>query len=133
MNNDKRLTPAEWELMETIWDLGESPTVRDVLEKAFPNGEKAYTTVQTVMNTLMKKNFLTRKKIGMVNFYSPAKSRNQMVGAETTRIVSNLFKGSIPAFANYLIDSDTIDLEQIEAIKEMLTAKETKLREADND
>ena len=45
------------------YQLGVSPaTVRNVLERAYPNGEKAYTTVQTVMNTLQKKKLLRRKK-----------------------------------------------------------------------
>jgi len=128
MKSQNRLTPAEWEIMEEIWKLGNTPTIRDVLESAFPKSEKAYTTVQTIMNTLIKKGFLSRKKIGLVYFYTPLKSRHQMVGAETARLVTNLFKGSIPAFANYLIDSDGIDLEQIEAIKKMLSIKEAQLK-----
>lgn len=127
MAQEQRLTPAEWEIMETVWKLGGAPSVRDVLESAFPNGEKAYTTVQTIMNTLMKKKILSRKKIGMVNFYTPLKPRKQMLGAETSRLVSDFFKGSVPAFANYLFSSSEIDLEEIAAIRAMLEAREAEL------
>ena len=30
----KKLTPAEWEIMEAVWELGGSPSVRDVLDHA---------------------------------------------------------------------------------------------------
>lgn len=128
MSNTEKLTPAEWEIMETIWQLGGAPSVREVLEKAFPNGQKAYTTVQTIMNILEKKGLLKRKKQGLVNFYKPAKSREQMVKFEMSQLVSRMFKGSIPAFANYLINSEDLTLKEIEKIKSLLGEKEAELK-----
>ena len=128
MSKSAKLTPVEWEIMETIWKLGETPSVRDVLEYAFPNGEKAYTTVQTIMNTLEKKGLLERKKIGLVNFYSPTRSREQMVRSEMSVLVSRIFHGSMPALANYLINSENLSLEEIETIKKLLKKRENELR-----
>lgn len=124
----EKLTPVEWEIMETIWQLGGAPSVRDVMEHAFPEGEKAYTTVQTVMNILHKKGLLKRKKQGLVYFYKPTKSREQMVKLEMSQLVSRMFKGSVPAFANYLIKSENITLEEIEKIKVLLDEKEAELK-----
>ena len=53
-----KLTPAEWEIMNTIWELGGETSVRDVLENTVPNGEKAYTTIQAFMTILEKKKLL---------------------------------------------------------------------------
>jgi len=128
MSKSIKLTPVEWEIMEAIWKLGEAPSIRDVRDHAFPNGEKAYTTVQTIMNTLEKKGHLKRKKIGLVNFYSPKRSRDQMVRFEMSALVSRIFDGSIPALANYLINSENIGLEEIETIKTLLKEKENELR-----
>ena len=128
MSNTEKLTPAEWEIMETIWQLGGAPSVREVLEKAFPDGQKAYTTVQTIMNILEKKGLLKRKKQGLVNFYKPAKSREQMVKFEMSQLVSRMFKGSIPAFANYLINSEDLTLKEIDKIKGLLGEKEAELK-----
>ena len=74
MSKRPRLTHAEWEIMKVVWALEGPVSVRDVLEHAFPNGEKAYTTVQTVMNTLEKKKLLERHKTGLVYFYSSSRS-----------------------------------------------------------
>jgi len=55
------LSPAEWEIMEVIWEGEKSTTVREVVDSAYPSGEKAYTTVQTLMNILSEKK--VRKEI----------------------------------------------------------------------
>lgn len=133
MAKDKKLTPAEWELMEVIWDLGGAPSIREVLEKAFPNGEKAYTTVQTIMNILVKKGWLKTKKIGLVNFYQPIRSRDQVIQVETKSFVSQVFNGSVPALANYLLNSDAVGLNEIKEIKAMLAKKEAQLKGKSDD
>ena len=125
----KKLTPVEWEIMEAIWEMGSNPSVREVLEHRFPNGEKAYTTVQTIMNTLEKKGILSRKKIGLVNFYSPVITRDKMVNAEISSLLKRLFDGSVPALANYLIHESTFDLSAIKQIKTLLAEKEKALKE----
>ena len=132
MADAEKLTPAEWEIMETIWQLNGAPSVREVLEKAFPDGRKAYTTVQTIMYILEKKGLLKRKKQGLVNFYKPTKSREQMVKFEMSRLVSRMFKGSVPAFANYLINSEDLTLNEIEKIKKLLGEKEAELKGKDS-
>ncbi len=125
---DIKLTPVEWEIMESIWEIGGNPSVRDVVDNAYSNGEKAYTTVQTTMNTLEKKGFLKHEKIGMVNFYAPTRSRNQMVKTELSTLVSRVFNGSVPAMANFLLDSEKLSLDEIKAIKALLTQKESELK-----
>jgi predicted transcriptional regulator len=123
-----KLTPVEWEIMEAVWELGGSPSVREVLERAFPTGGKAYTTVQTIMNTLEKKGMLRRKKKGLVNFYTPMRSREDMVKKEMKGIVSRIFDGSVPALANYLIRSGGLSAEEIGDIKKQLDSRARELK-----
>ncbi|MCP4545075.1 MAG: BlaI/MecI/CopY family transcriptional regulator [bacterium] len=123
-----KLTPVEWELMEAIWELGGAPSVREVLEFVFPNGDKAYTTVQTVMNTMERKGVLRRKKTGLVNFYSPAYTRDRLSTDETSSLVKRVFGGSAPALASSLLSLDSISLEEIGEIKSLLRKKERELK-----
>ena len=123
-----KLTGAEWEVMDAVWTLGGSPSVREVLEHAYPEGEKAYTTVQTVMNTLVRKGFLRRKKTGLVNFYTPTRSRGQLASVETSSLISRIFDGSVPALANHLIESENLSLDEIEALRRILARKARDLR-----
>lgn len=128
MPKKTRLTPAEWEIMEVVWELGGSPSVRDVLDKAYSKGEKAYTTVQTVMNTLVRKGALKRRKVGLVNFYTPARARDALVKAEVAILLGRMFGGSIPAIANSLLSLDSLNLGEIEEIKKLLEKKERELK-----
>lgn len=123
-----RLTPVEWEIMEAVWAQRAAPSVREVLEYAFPNGEKAYTTVQTIMNTLVKKGLLRRKKTGLVNFYQPTRTRKTMVDHEMKSMVSRVFGGSVPALANSLLSLDKLELDEIEQLKALLDEKERELK-----
>ena len=123
-----KLTPAEWEIMEAVWELGGSPSVRDVLDRAFGNGEKAYTTVQTVMNTLEKKGLLRRKKKGLVNFYRPTRTRTEAINTEMSSMLTRVFRGSIPELADSLLSMDDLSMEEIEQIKKILRKKEKELR-----
>lgn len=128
MLKNKKLTPVEWEVMEAIWEMGGAPSVRDIVDTKYANGKKAYTTIQTIMNTLEKKGMLSREKIGLVNFYSPKRSRNQMAKAELTQMVSRVFHGSVPAMANFLLDEDNLSLNDISDLKKLLDQKEKLLK-----
>jgi BlaI family penicillinase repressor len=120
MKTRARLTAVEWEIMEAVWALGGAPSVREVLEYAFPKGEKAYTTVQTIMNNLVAKGYLAARKTGMVNFYRPLRPRGQMVRKETASLLERVFHGSVPAMASHLLRSEDLTLDEIEEIKAML-------------
>jgi predicted transcriptional regulator len=128
MAKNLKLTPAEWEIMEAIWKLGGTQSVREVLEFAFPNGEKTYTTVQTFMNILVEKKLLKRKKTGLVNFYTPTRSRDTLVKAEISSLLSRIFAGSKPALASSLLSLENLTLEEIDKIKALLSDKENELR-----
>lgn len=123
-SKNNNLSPLEWEIMEIVWDFKKHPSVRDVLEAAYPNGEKAYTTVQTVMNNLESKGFLKKEKIGLVNFYRPLKKRSELLGRETSRFVQRVFGGSFQSLANYLIDSNALSDEEIDNLKKLIAEKE---------
>ena len=128
MPQTEKLTPVEWEIMDTIWARKKPSSVRDVCQQTYPNGEKAYTTIQTIMNTLEKKGFLKREKIGLVNFYIPQRSREKMIRSEMSRVVSRMFEGSVPALANFLINSENLSLDELKEIKSILDKKEKALR-----
>ena len=120
------LSAAEWELMKVIWETDESVTVRDVLERAYPNEEKAYTTVQTLMNILVDKGFLQRKKAGMVNMYTVAVRREKVLDAGVTQVAERMFSGSFGAMASFLVNNRKLSGEDIEALRRLLDEQEQK-------
>jgi len=122
--NKSRLTPLEWEIINVVWEIHDRITVRDVLSRAYPNDEKAYTTVQTIMNKLEEKGFLTKKKIGMVNFYQAAVKKEDVVKKETTNFINKVYRGSVKALVNQLVDSDSLTLDEISELRSIIEKKE---------
>ncbi len=128
MATKKRLSEAEWEVMDGIWHLDRQVTVRDVIDYLYPNGEKAYTTVQTIMNILFEKGVLNRQKIGLVNVYTPTLSREDEAQVETRTLVSRMFEGSFGALATYLVDSGELSQKELDELRVLIEARETYLR-----
>ncbi|RMF60321.1 MAG: BlaI/MecI/CopY family transcriptional regulator [Calditrichaeota bacterium] len=120
----KRLAEVELEVMKSIWSFGKPVTVRQVLEHLYPNREKAYTTVQTIMNILAEKGFLRKDKVGMVNFYFPTISETDFAEQETHNLVSKIFHGSFGALANYLVDSGELSSEELNQLKALIESRE---------
>lgn len=120
----KQLTDLEWEMMNHIWKQTGKATVRDVLEQLYPNGEKAYTTIQTVMNTLVEKKFLSKEKIGLVNFYQPTQPRDQVIKKEVSYFIDKVFRGSMPQFVKYFIGEGSLSDDEISELKQLIEQKE---------
>ncbi len=128
-NSELKISLVEWKILNAVWELGDAPSVRDVWEHIYPNQEKAYTTIQTIMNNLERKGYLKKKKIGLVNFYSPLKSKDDSIITEISKLISKAFNNSAPALATYLIRKQDLNLNDIKAIKMLLSRKEKELKE----
>ncbi|MFQ5823311.1 MAG: BlaI/MecI/CopY family transcriptional regulator [bacterium] len=124
MQKHKRLAEAEWEIMNGVWQFNKSVTVREIHQHLYPEKEKAYTTVQTIMNILVDKGFLRKEKIGMVNFYFPTISKEYFAKQETRTLVSRIFQGSFGALVNYLVDSGELSQDELNRLKDLIQSKE---------
>ena len=88
-----RLSELETEVMERVWALGEATVhaVRDDLN-AGADKQRAYTTVMTVMARLYAKGMLEKEKRGRRDYFVPAISRDEYVGARAESDVERLVK-----------------------------------------
>ena len=124
MAKKRRLAEVEWEVMDGVWKFNRRVTVRNVLDYVYPNGEKAYTTVQTIMNILAEKGVLDREKIGPVNVYRPTVSREEVARAETRTLVSRMFEGSFGSLATYLVDSGELSQKELDELRALIEERE---------
>ena len=124
MAKKRRLAEVESEVMDGVWQFSRQVTVRDVVNHLYPNGEKAYTTVQTIMNILTEKGVLNREKIGPVNVYRPVLSREDVAQSETRTLVSRMFQGSFGALATYLVDSGELSRKELDELRALIEERE---------
>jgi predicted transcriptional regulator len=64
-------------VMDRLWAADGATTVRDVLEQLQRDRDIAYTTVQSTMDNLHRKGWLTRQRDGKAYLYIPRMTREQ--------------------------------------------------------
>ncbi|WP_297089302.1 BlaI/MecI/CopY family transcriptional regulator [uncultured Draconibacterium sp.] len=108
----KTLTKAEEQVMQILWDLKEG-VVKQVVE-GFGESKPAYTTVATVLNVLEKKGFVSRRKIGNTNLFSPAVSKTEYTKVQFSSLLKNYFNGSFPKMATFFARENNLGMEELE-------------------
>jgi predicted transcriptional regulator len=110
-------TPAELEILKVLWDHGPG-TVRQAM--AHLPGDRAYTTVMTLMNVLHDKGFLRREPRGKAFVYHPAMAREKTLRRMVGDIVDRAFEGSASALVAHLLDQAKPDAAEMQAIRKLI-------------
>lgn len=114
------LTPLELQIMQALWDGGPG-TVAEVQSRLGSN--LAYTTVQTMLGVLLKKQRVRRSLSGRAYVYRPAISREGAMAGALKDLVGRMFGGSGEALLMSLIDTRQISAEEIERAAKLLEAR----------
>ena len=105
--------------MKVIWRLG-SVTVRDVYEDLRAERTIAYTTVMTMMRILEDKGYLKKTSADRAFVYSPAKPRQQVVGAMVRDFVDRVFDGASGSLLVHLAKDNRLTAKQRQAIDKLV-------------
>lgn len=114
------LTPLELQIMQALWDGGPG-TVAEVQGRL--GSPLAYTTVQTMLGVLLKKQRVRRSLSGRAYVYRPAISREGAMAGALKDLVGRMFGGSGEALLMSLIDTRQITAEEIERAAKLLDAR----------
>ena len=111
------LTGLEFEIMQVIWKRGASSTgeVQESLGRKL-----AYTTVQTVLNTLHRKGKLRRSLNGRAYIYRASLTESHAVTAAVRQLVDRIFGGSSDELVMTLLRSREIDPGRIAELSRMV-------------
>ena len=112
-----QLTPLELELMKVLWDGGPA-SVQEVQQRV--RRPLAYTTVQTMLNILVRKKRAKRTLVDRSYRYRAAASREKTVGRALRDLVDRMFGGSAEALVMSLVESDQLTPETLRRLNEML-------------
>jgi len=93
--------PLELACLRALWTLEEG-NVRAVQEVVALSRPLAYTTIMTVLDRLVRKGKLTRRKVGRAFVYSPQASRDSMRRVALRELVDGFFDGSEAALLEFL-------------------------------
>lgn len=123
----EQLGALESELMERLWDRGET-SVRDLHVELAPR--LAYTTIMTTLDRLFKKGLLERRLAGRAFFYK-AKTGKEGYNHQLTQHLLGIAvqesgrEAVLSSFVDYVSESDRKLLDELD---ELIKAKKRSLR-----
>lgn len=113
------LTEFQAEILEIVWDQGES-TVSAVWEELGSRREVARNTIHTMMTRLAEKGWLRHRAVGNTYLFEAAVPRQQAQRLLAGRMVDSLFKGSAERLVMTLLEDPALDPEEAARIRAML-------------
>lgn len=119
----KKLTQAEEQVMQILWDLEEG-LAKDVVGK-FPEPKPAYNTVSTVIRVLEKKGFVAHRAYGNTHLYYPLVAKEEYARIHFMGFMKDYFNDSFPQMAAFFVREKHLDIGEMEEILKM-TEKELK-------
>jgi predicted transcriptional regulator len=126
----KELTKAEEQVMQYLWEL-EKAFLKDIVER-FPEPKPAYTTVQTVVRVLTKKEFIGYETFGKTNQYYPLVTKRDYFKGHFKGVVNNFFNGSVSNFASFFTDDKDLSLSELENMRQLIESKINKLKDTND-
>src|SRR5580700_5033172 len=93
--------PLELLCLRALWSLGEGnvTAVRQIVSESRP---LAYTTIMTVLDRLVRKGMLARRKVGRSFSYAPQATRDAARRAAVRELLEGYFDGSEEALILFL-------------------------------
>jgi len=98
--------PLEMLCLKALWSRGEA-NVKEVQEAVARSRPLAYTTIMTVLERLVRKGKLERRKAGRAFVYSVRASRESMRRAAIRELVDGFFDGSEEELIRFLSGTET--------------------------
>ena len=116
---DPKLSRLEFEIMEALWNGGES-SIREIQESFPVKKRPAYTTIQTMVYRLEVKGIVRRVgKVGNFHIFAAAVSRS----AAQRRLIDDLlalFGGRTQPVMAHLIESGKLTLDDVKEAEKAL-------------
>ena len=120
--SSKHPTELELEILKIIWRDGAS-TVRQVQDALAPSRKLAVTSVLTMMNIMVDKGYLSRKKEGPAHVYYPQVSEKVTARRMLKDLVNRVFDGSTEAVMVNLLESAKLNQTEIRKLRRLLKRK----------
>jgi len=111
----QQFTPLELEIMKVLWAAGPG-SVQEV--QAGLGGEPlAYTTVQTMLNILVRKGKVKRVLKGRAYVYQPAVRRLDAVAQTVSDLIDRMFGGSAEELVMGLLETKQLTPERLKELQ----------------
>ncbi len=114
-------TDRELEALKVLWRSGRA-TVREIwreLDRA--EGELAYTTVLSLMQSMERKGLVGHEPVGRAYAYFAKVARQRTFQNLASRFVDRVFDGAMDEYLVHALDSRRLSIEELNRLEEMIS------------
>lgn len=115
-----KISDAEYEIMEVIWNENGEVTTADIIEKLGEDNFWKHTTILTLAKRLVDKNVLNVRKEKRVNYYSPKITKDEYKSYQANGLIEEMYDGSVKSLVASLYNNKKIDEEDLKQLKDWI-------------
>lgn len=123
MSRSHRLGEQQLAIMRVLWTQGEA-TVAAVHDALKDQGDRALTTIATMLKKLEAKGVVTHRTEGRQFVYRPTVSEDAVKRTMVRDLTSSLFAGDVAALVTHLIDEQAIDADELAELRAKIAERE---------
>lgn len=112
-----RVTPLELEVLQVLWRTG--PANVQAVQRELKR-ELAYTTVQTILTVLHRKQKVKRTLKDKAYIYRPAVSQSKLTGHAVSELIDRWFGGSAEGLVMSLIEARHLTPNRLARLNQMV-------------
>lgn len=105
----------EMDVLKVLWQLGEA-RVREVHEAMCPNGECAFTTVQTLLRIMADKGLVSQRNEGRTLFYVAKYSPE----SASSRFLHKVFDGALDKLVLSMLQAENVTAKEMQELEQMI-------------
>jgi BlaI family penicillinase repressor len=113
-----KLTGAEEQLMELIWDK-DQVFMKDIID-SFPDPKPATTTIATLLKRMQNKGFVAYKLMGNSRQYYPLVKKSDYFSKHVNGLIKNFFGSSAMQFASFFTTETNLTDAELEDLKKII-------------
>ncbi|MDB5155875.1 MAG: penicillinase repressor [Mucilaginibacter sp.] len=113
-----KLTTAEEQLMEHVWELEEA-YMKNIID-SYPEPKPATTTIATLLKRMQEKEFVGYKLTGNSRLYYPLVSKSDYFSKQVNKLIKNFFGDSALQFASFFTKETNLSQAELEGLRKII-------------
>ena len=118
---DQKLTDAEKDLMEIIWQK-KAAFMKDIMEE-YHEPKPATTTIATLLKRMQNKDLIGYKTYGNSREYFPKVSKEVYFKEEMTSMIDKFFNSSASQFASFFTSNTKMSQSELKQLRDLIDQK----------
>jgi BlaI family penicillinase repressor len=119
------LSPAEWEVMKTLWD-GGPLDARSVFAALPKSHDWAFQTVKTLLSRMVVKGAVAYDQVGNSYLYRAAVPREELTRQEVQSVLDRVVGAAVSPVLAHFIDEAKLSDDEIQKLQQLLDEKRKK-------